>query len=155
MVNAVKRMQTMGYTDDFLKLVDSYGDEFVDAFKQNGDEAVEEYLGLLEGGLSPGLTEEKIKEIVAIPKGYRPDPITYLSEEYIQAHLKQFENGGAYILPESDYDISMPSGNEAGANSEWIPGGYTSGGVPEAVVYNLPNDSNAIDISTIILERKK
>ena len=43
-------MQTMGYTDDFLKLVDSYGDEFVDAFKQNGDEAVEEYLGLLEGG---------------------------------------------------------------------------------------------------------
>ena len=43
-------MQTMGYTDDFLKLVDNYGDEFVDAFKQNGDEAVETF-------------NEKLKEI--------------------------------------------------------------------------------------------
>ena len=31
--------------------------------------------------------------------------------------------------------IRMPSGNEAGAWSEyWIPGGYTSGGVSEAVI---------------------
>ncbi len=28
----------------------------------------------------------------------------------------------------------MPSGNEAGANPQWIPGGYTSGGVMEAVI---------------------
>ena len=29
--------------------------------------------------------------------------------------------------------IRMPSGNESGANDYWIPGGYTSGGVKEAV----------------------
>ena len=30
--------------------------------------------------------------------------------------------------------LRMPSGNEAGANLRWQAGGYTSGGVPEAVV---------------------
>ncbi len=30
--------------------------------------------------------------------------------------------------------LRMPSGNEAGANAQWIPGGYTSGGVMEAVI---------------------
>ncbi|MBP3489312.1 MAG: hypothetical protein J6K53_13050, partial [Roseburia sp.] len=171
-------------------------------------------------GLKSNLTQDVIDEIVSKPKGNRPDPKTYLSQEYIEEHLKQFEGGAAYILPESDYDlyyrgvpeiaredgtlfvtseeylnrvlqeadgdlayvekalgyptgslsegnfkivgidnpssydISMPSGNEAGANSEWIPGGYTSGGVPEAVVHNVPNDSNVIDINTVRLERK-
>jgi hypothetical protein len=28
----------------------------------------------------------------------------------------------------------MPSGNELGANSQWIPGGYTGGGIIEAVI---------------------
>ncbi|WP_374461390.1 peptidoglycan-binding protein [Chryseobacterium taeanense] len=31
-------------------------------------------------------------------------------------------------------DLRIPSGNEGGANSKWIPGGYTSGNTPEAVV---------------------
>ena len=30
--------------------------------------------------------------------------------------------------------LRMPSGNERGANAQWIPGGYTSGGVMEAVI---------------------
>ena len=30
--------------------------------------------------------------------------------------------------------IRVPSGNEGGANELWLPGGYTSGGVPEAVI---------------------
>lgn len=28
----------------------------------------------------------------------------------------------------------MPSGNEFGANDQWIPGGKTDGGVSEAIV---------------------
>lgn len=28
----------------------------------------------------------------------------------------------------------MPSGNELGANSQWLPGGYTKGGIPKAVI---------------------
>lgn len=30
--------------------------------------------------------------------------------------------------------LSLPSGNENGANEFWLPGGYTSGGTPEAVM---------------------
>ncbi len=32
----------------------------------------------------------------------------------------------------------MPSGNEAGANKFWLPGGYTSGGIPEAAIDPTP-----------------
>ena len=53
------------------------------------------------------------------------------------------------------YGVTVPSGNEVGANSEWIPGGYTSGGVPEAVVYNVINDLDSISIDIIELERDK
>ena len=168
-----------------------------------------------------GLTQIKIDEILKKPKGKRPDPSTYLSEEYILGHLSQFNNGAAYILPKNDYDlyyrgtpkiarkdgtlfvtsknylnhilqqaqgnldyveralgyqsnslvsgrfviininnpqrygVTVPSGNEVGANSEWIPGGYTSGGVPEAVVYNVINDLDSISIDIIELERDK
>ena len=34
--------------------------------------------------------------------------------------------------------IRMPNGNEVGANSQWIPGGYTSGGIPEAIIDQVP-----------------
>jgi hypothetical protein len=30
--------------------------------------------------------------------------------------------------------LRMPSGNETGANGNWIPGGLSSGGVPEATI---------------------
>ena len=30
--------------------------------------------------------------------------------------------------------LRMPSGNELGANSQWIPGGFTGGGIPEATI---------------------
>lgn len=167
------------------------------------------------------MTQAEIAEIVNTPKSKRPNPTTYVSKEYIDAHLKQFDNGAAYVLPESDYDlyyrgvpeiarddgtlfvtsqdyldyvlqeangnlsyvedalgypdgsltegnfiiikinnprsynISVPSGNEVGANDKWIPGGFTSGGVPEAVVYNVSNDPSVIDIETVSLERKQ
>jgi hypothetical protein len=34
--------------------------------------------------------------------------------------------------------LRMPSGNEPGANEFWLPGGYTSGGLPEAVIDQVP-----------------
>ena len=40
----------------------------------------------------------------------------------------------------SDLNIRVPSGNEATANDLWIPGGYTSGGVPEAITDTIPLD---------------
>lgn len=34
----------------------------------------------------------------------------------------------------SPKNLRLPSGNEAGANEFWVPGGLTSGGIPEAVI---------------------
>ena len=42
------------------------------------------------------------------------------------------------VLDVADLHIRIPSGNEAGANAWWLPGGYTSGGVPEAVSDLIP-----------------
>lgn len=42
------------------------------------------------------------------------------------------------VLDVADLHIRIPSGNEAGANAWWLPGGYTSGGVPEAVSDLVP-----------------
>ncbi|QJD85852.1 RHS repeat protein [Cohnella herbarum] len=36
--------------------------------------------------------------------------------------------------------LRMPDGNEVGANSQWIPGGYTSGGIIEATIDQVPLD---------------
>jgi hypothetical protein len=40
--------------------------------------------------------------------------------------------------------LRMPSGNEPGANLQWRPGGYTSGGVPEAVIDQIPSGAYTI-----------
>ncbi|MBR5914334.1 MAG: hypothetical protein IKZ58_08230 [Selenomonadaceae bacterium] len=40
----------------------------------------------------------------------------------------------------SDLNLRMASGNEAGANSYWLPGGFTMGGIPEAVVDPIPKN---------------
>lgn len=155
--------------------------------------------------------------ITSIPKGERPDPATYLSQEYIDKHLAQFENGASIIMTKEQYinyvkgnskigipsdgtqfvmpknycdeiaakangDISVyekslgfdeghfadggglvrididnldglnlriPSGNEAGANSHWIPGGKTDGGVPEAITDLIPNDPNNVLVTEL------
>ena len=42
------------------------------------------------------------------------------------------------VIDVADLHIRIPSGNEAGANSWWVPGGSTSGGVPEAVSDLIP-----------------
>lgn len=151
------------------------------------------------------LTAEQVREILAAPKGERPDPSTYLDKKYIERHLKEFRQGASFIMgldnyvmfvltrkligredntcfvmpktvcddiakaakgnlavyeqalgfepgyfqghgglvridvPDvADLHIRIPSGNEAGANAWWLPGGYTSGGVPEAVSDLIP-----------------
>ena len=34
----------------------------------------------------------------------------------------------------------MPSGNEEGANSLWLPGGFTPGAIPKAIVDSIPKE---------------
>lgn len=138
-----------------------------------------------------GLSLEQVEKIKATPKGQKPLPETYLSEEYINNHLDSFQKNGAVkimpsepsgtiggkggtfvmsgdelkeIIQNANGDVSkienalgldkgylgnnpvivtiqdtsglrIPSGNELGAWPEyWEPGGYTSGGIKEAVI---------------------
>ena len=36
--------------------------------------------------------------------------------------------------------LRMPNSNEVGANEFWLPGGYTSGGIIEATIDQVPLD---------------
>ena len=138
-----------------------------------------------------GLSLEQVEKIKGTPKGQKPLPETYLSEEYINNHLNSFKKsgavkimpsepsgtiggkGGTFVMSEdelseiirnADGDVAkiesvlgldkgylgsnpvivtiqdtsslrLPSGNELGAWPEyWEPGGYTSGGIKEAVI---------------------
>ena len=167
-----------------------------------------------------GMTPEEIaryddywkESITSIPKGSRPDPSTYLSQDYIDTHLAQFDNGVSviqtdwaysrysetngfvgvpddntlFVMPKNycdnvissangsisvvekelgfpdgyfsdggglvridvdtitELNIRIPSGNEAGANKLWIPGGVTSGGVPEAITDIIPLENATV-----------
>ncbi|MDO4305104.1 MAG: hypothetical protein Q4D94_14450, partial [Bacillota bacterium] len=50
-----------------------------------------------------GLDQAKINDIILTNKGYRPDPATYLSQEYIDVHLAQFDDGVSVIQTEWAY----------------------------------------------------
>ena len=150
------------------------------------------------------LSDKKIKSILNIEKGKRPDPKTYLPRWYIWQHLKMFRNGVTFVMSRENYEkfvvpnemlgredgnfvmptfvcdeivkaangniavfelalsydagyfsehggmvridvpdvfglnLRIPSGNELGANDYWLPGGYTNGGVPEAICDKIP-----------------
>ncbi len=58
-------------------------------------------------------------------------------EQRLNLDTGSLSNGDAvalYIPPENLNGIRVPNGNEAGANSQWVPGGYTASGTAEAVV---------------------
>ena len=58
-------------------------------------------------------------------------------EQRLNLNAGSLSNGDAvalYVPPENLGGIRIPSGNEAGANRQWVPGGYTASGTAEAVV---------------------
>ena len=48
--------------------------------------------------------------------------------------LSNGDSVALYIPPQNLNGIRVPSGNEGGANFQWLPGGFASGGTAEAVV---------------------
>ena len=64
-----------------------------------------------------------------------------------------FSDGGGLIRIDienlDELNLRVPSGNEAGANSHWILGGKTDGGVPEAITDLIPNTSDNVTITEI------
>lgn len=66
-----------------------------------------------DDGPAEGLTAEKRDEIIAIPKGSRPDPSEYLSPRYIENHLQKFHDGVTRFMPQSNlekYGIAQRDG---------------------------------------------
>lgn len=45
-----------------------------------------------------GLTDEQVEEIREIPNGEKPEPESYLDQEYIDDHLSKFEESGCYKI---------------------------------------------------------
>ncbi|WP_026817932.1 hypothetical protein [Arthrobacter castelli] len=161
------------------------------------------------GAQDSGLSASERDRIVAMDKGTRPDPTTYLSPEYISEHLAPFEEGAtrfmtesnlekygiaqrdgtSFVMPKPEVDalvestggnprameealglpegffengavrvdiespgesgLRMPSGNEAGANEQWVPGGQLPTGFSEAVVDGADIDPSEYDVSTL------
>lgn len=152
-------------------------------------------------GRSAKVTEPAFKagfthaDILAIPKGSRPNPDQYLEPWYVTSHLALFEKGASrfttkatlekygiaredgttFVMPSreadqmltaangdsrklekilglpegalednklmridiakpKDFNLRVPSGNEAGANEKWLPGGRLPDGNSEAVL---------------------
>lgn len=50
-----------------------------------------------ESGIDSGLTQAQIDEIVNTLKDSRPNPCSYLNQEYIDIHLAQFDDGVSVI----------------------------------------------------------
>ena len=48
------------------------------------------------------------------------------------------------IFDIDDLNLRLPSGNETAANAYWLPGGFTMGGIPEAVVDPIPKERATI-----------
>lgn len=69
--------------------------------------------------LQAGGDVSKLEELLGFPPGYL---------------------GGAPLRVDvpNPSGLSIPSGNEGGVNEFWIPGGYTSGGLVEAVIDSVP-----------------
>ena len=81
------------------------GDEATKRVEESLDDIREELLeGTAKGASKSGLTQVKINEILAIPKGSRPDPSTYLSKEYIEKHLEMFDDGVSIIQTNVAYN---------------------------------------------------
>lgn len=48
-----------------------------------------------------------------------------------------------HFSPDELQNLRMPSGNEAGANDNWIPGGFLPTGIPEAVI-DVPGSATGV-----------
>lgn len=191
-----------GINFDNLYLLDEHGLAII------SDDVIYSMTEAISGS---GMTNADKEMVLTTPKKSRPDPSEYLRPEYIENHLKKFENGGSvvmtwdsyvkfvldddvmgypdgtqFVMPKdecneifekygddcekiakalgiylpagsqlvridindlSSYGLHIPSGNEDGANAYWIPGGYTSGGISEAVIGKVTVDELDPNIS--------
>ncbi|WP_051624356.1 hypothetical protein [Clostridium akagii] len=103
------------------------------------------YIGIPDDGTQFILSKNVCEEIATKANGN----ISYY-EESLGFDIGHFEDGGGLVQINindvSDLNLRMPSGNEAGANSHWLPGGYTDCGTPEAISNLIPNVDSKVSI---------
>ncbi len=68
----------------------------------NGIKSWDEINSMLE---KEGVNQAKVDEILHTPKGSRPDSSTYLSDDYINEHLSNFQDGVTKIKSKVPVDI--------------------------------------------------
>ena len=87
-------------------------------------------------------TKSEIDEILSLPVEQQA--------EKLGIPVDQIQNGGLVRVDfKPSNKIEMPSGNEWGANDQWIPGGKTSGGVDEAIVIT---EGMQLDVDYTVIE---
>ena len=55
-------------------------------------------------------------------------------EDLLGLNRGDLGTGPVRVDIQSPSGLRVPSGNELGANNQWVPGGFTSGGIPEATI---------------------
>jgi hypothetical protein len=85
----------------------------------------------------------EIEKELGIPAGNWEDAI---NDAQVPSSLIRID-----IKPSQIKKLRMPTGNELGANSEWIPSGFTTNGLPEAIIEPIPwNEIDIKQVQTII-----
>ena len=112
---------------------------------------IDQHLALFDGGVSKivswspsGPIGKPGQRIFVLPSKLADDLIVKANGDI--SMLEKFlalEAGSLGVNPYridvlSPQKLYIPTGNEAGANDFWIAGGYTGGGVPEAVIDYIP-----------------
>ena len=116
---------------------------------------IQHYLAKFDGGAVRIISKKRLDKYGTAG----PNPSFIMPKSYVDKVIKDSDGdikkiAGALGLRESTLDpddlllveippskdIKIPSGNEIGANENWLPGGLTSGGIPEAVMKLPPVD---------------
>ena len=84
-----------------------------------------------------GLDQNKINDILLTNKGLRPDPSTYLSQDYINTHLALFDDGASIIMTEKNFEKFVLGNDYIG-----IPDDGTQFIMPKSICDNVTIKAN-------------
>lgn len=136
------------YIDDHLSLFNEGAtiimtEQQYERFVLGGD-----FIGIPNDGTQFVLPKSMCDEIDTEAEG----DISYY-EKVLGFDSGHFSGGGGLVRIDIEnlegLNLRIPSGNEYGANWHWVPGGFTDGGVPEAVTDLIPNNSANVHITQL------
>ena len=106
------------------------------------------FIGILADGTQFVLPKKMCDEI-----GRKANGKISVYEKALGHDIGHYSNRGGLVRIDIEnvdgLNLRIPSGNEAGANAHWIPGGKTDGGIPEAVTDLIKNDPSRVKITEL------